>query len=150
PPSGERLMAAPAWYRKKRWWALIATIAALVAVAIAAFQPLVAWWVRSQLSTLHGYQVTFDTAHFRPVHLDLALTKLKVVKPGAGGSQHPLLYARRLTVGFRGRELLRGNVVANVNFEHAKVHLIAAKSKPREQLEAPDLAKKLEGLLPMR
>jgi hypothetical protein len=145
-------MATPVvWYRKKRWWALAGTAAAVCIAVAVGLQPFVTWLVRHQLSKLKGYDVTFDTAHFRPTHLDVALTKLKVVKPQAGGDQHPLLYARRTLIGVRGRELLHGHVVANVNVEHAKVHLIAAKAKQQRQLEeAPDLAKRLEELLPMR
>jgi hypothetical protein len=145
-------MAAPVvWHRKKRGWALIASAAALVVIAVIGFQPFVAWEVRRRLAKIHDYDITFGTAHVRPLKLDVEVTKLKIIKPGAGGDKEPVLYVEDVQLGVRKHELLHGHVVMNVNLDGAKVNLIAAKAKPKQQAdEVPDLAKQLEALLPAR
>lgn len=145
-------MAAPlVWYRKKRWWALIAAAIALVVIAVVAFQPLVTWELRRRFAAIPGYQVTFDASHLRPIKGTLELTRLKAVKPQAGGDKSPFFYAETMEIGLRWHELIHGNIVANIDVDRAKVHLIAAKAKEQRQLEeVPDLARKLEGVLPMR
>src|SRR6185369_4226354 len=97
-----RLMAAPViWYRRKRWWAVIGLVAASIAVLMLAFQPLVAWELRRRLSRLEGYETTFDTSYLRPFNLDLVLTRLKIVKPRAGGDKEPIFFSERLELGLR-------------------------------------------------
>jgi hypothetical protein len=139
------------WYRKKRWWALIAAPIVLFVVVLVAFDPLVEYIARKKFSQVKGYDITFEDASLQPTRLNAVLTRLKVMKRSAGGSKEPFLYFDKLQFGLHWRELLHGNLVASVEMDRAKVNLIAAKKKEDEQLsELPDLAKQLNALSPLR
>lgn len=139
------------WYRKKRWWALIAAPLVLFFVVFFAFDPLVEWGTRRALGKVKGYTLTFNHAKLQPTKLNYAMTKFKAVKKGAGGDQEPIAYVEKLELGLHWRELLHGNLVARVDFLGPKVNLIAAKQKEAQQAdELPDLARQLDSLMPLR
>jgi hypothetical protein len=130
---------------------LIAAAVALVVIVLIAFQPLVTWELRRRFARITGYEVTFGTSRLRPLEGTLELTRLEAVKPQAGGEKSPFFSTETMEISLRWHELFHGNIVANVDVDRAKVHLIAAKAKEQRQLEEiSDLARKLEGVLPMR
>jgi hypothetical protein len=140
------------WYRKNRWWALIAAPVVVFFLVFYAFDPLVDWGTRKLFSKVKGYTITFDDARLVPKGPVFSLTKLKVMKRSAGGEKKPMLYARQFDVGILWREVLHGNFVGSARLEGMKVNLIAADEKAEQQAQDdfPDLAKQLLELAPLR
>ncbi len=142
--------ARVAWYRKKRWWALIAAPLVLFFIVFVALDPLVDAYTRRTLSKVKGYTITFEDAKVQPAKLNYALTGLKIMKKSAGGEKEPMIFAEHVEVGVEWKELLHRNIVARVYVENGKVNLIFAKEQSEQQVEFPDLAKQLNELMPLR
>ena len=139
------------WYRKKRWWALIAAPFVLFFVVFVAFDPLVEWMTQRTLSKVKGFTITYQDAKLQPTKLNYAITELKVIKGTAGGDKRPMVYVEKAEVGLHWKELLHGNLVAKVSVDGPKVNLIQAKAKSEQQTnELPELAKQLNELMPLR
>lgn len=146
-----RAHARVPWYRKKLWWALIASPFVLFLLVFFAFDPLVERIARRQLATVKGYEITFEHAKLQPTRLNLGITRFKVMKLSAGGDKEPFMYMEKIQLGLLWRELLHFNLVARVDMDVLKLNLIAAKAKEDEQLsELPDLGKQLNDLMPLR
>ena len=134
----------------KLWWLLLIPVVLVIGLAIA-MQPLVDWETRRVLAVFEGYTSTYGRARLHPFSFKYEVTDVKIVKDSAGGDKEPFLYLKKYEMGVLWRELLHRHVVARVDIDQAKIHLIAAKAKAQQQTdpEIPDLGPKLKAVLPL-
>jgi hypothetical protein len=147
----------------RRAWKRLAFVAGLVVLLAIAVRllldPIATWYTRRTLAGLKGMRSTFSDVSVSLKDLSYAIHDLRIEKVAAEGSALPLFQVKRAELGVHGRELLRGQLVANVQLDAPKLALVSeGKQKKEEHGEAieqgpkdvPKLGRKLEQLAPFR
>lgn len=143
----------------KRLLVLLGVLVALVVVVRLALDPVATWYTRRTLAGLEGMRTSFSDVTVSLSELSYAIHDLSIEKVAAEGAALPFFQVARAQLGVHGRELLSGNLVANVQLDSPKLSLTTAgKAEKEEQGEAieqgpgdvPQLGRKLEELAPFR
>jgi hypothetical protein len=141
---GRRLIRLGLW--------LLVVVAVLVTAVGLALDPLITWRTRVALSGLDGMRGTFRDVDIRVRGLAYVIHDLRIEKVTAGGARLPYFQVDRAEFGVYGKELLHGNVVADITLDGPRLNLLEAPTKRERQdvKEAPKLGQRLEELAPFR
>jgi hypothetical protein len=142
---------------RRRFRRVAVAAAALVLLVLAArlaLDPLVTWRTRRVLGGLDGMRGTFSDVEVRLLDLSYAIRDLRIEKVSAGGSRLPFFEVARAQFGLHGRELLNGDVVADVELDAPKLNVVEvegdAPDRGQEIEEAPEIGRRLGELAPFR
>ncbi len=97
---------------------VLVVLGAAVRLALA---PVVATLTRRELDRMRGMRGTFSGAEVSVTRLSYALDELRIDKVSGTGERTAYVSARRLEVGLRWRELLRGRLLGALRVDHPRV-----------------------------
>ena len=143
------------WYRKARWWLLLAAVTSLL-VVVAGAQPLARYETRKRLNTLHGFHADFKDVHVSVLPLRCTITHLKLEQDSAPENQEPLLYSDRTELELDWHKLLHRKIVATVSLSGTKLSMVQPPA-PKESKgtakqpvkKAQSLGEQMQALLPL-
>lgn len=126
-------------------------VLALVGLRLA-LDPIVTWRTRIVLDGLEGMRGRFDDVEVSVHELSYRIVGLRIDKVDEEGKSLPFVAADRAEFGLYFKELLRGNVVADVDLDGPVLSLVSAKAQPkkREVAETKEVGRGLEDLAPFR
>jgi hypothetical protein len=138
--------------RTRRVLVGIGIVAVLLVGIRLALDPIVTWRTQRVLDGLEGMRGSFDDVAVSLHELSYEIRGLRIVKVDEEGRSLPFVAADRARFGLYFKELLRGNVVADVDLEAPALSLVSAKAQPkkREVAETKEVGRGLEDLAPFR
>ncbi len=105
-------------------------IAIILVLFIASFfidKPLASYLQKTMNKKLKGYSVSLPAAHFQIIGFSLTLRNLKIMQNAH--PDPPVIFIHSLTASVQWRELLSGNLVADLEFDKPQMHINLAQLK---------------------